>query len=148
MNGQNLNLAIPIEIAIQMWNNHYEGTSISLQEFYNLHEHIISIDELYCDIAYFLSNDVPKKVCIEGYIADIKDIDPDDREITINNSLNWSCEAGTSVVLTNFPRMLIEIEELSVGDHVKATGKILTPIQDGVIQLINANCSRIVETEY
>lgn len=38
--GQNLNLAIPIEDAVELWEKHEDPTELSIPEFYDLWEHI------------------------------------------------------------------------------------------------------------
>ena len=139
--GQNLNLAIPIENVIELWNNHFESTSVSLQKFYNIHEHIVTIDRLYSDINYFLSPDAPKKVTVEGYIAKI---DSAKNEITLIGSNDDTIGSTDGVVIKNVNALIAA--GLSLGEHVKANGKIESAVGDSPIY-INGKTSLITPIE-
>lgn len=124
--GQNINLAIPIETVIQMWNNHFSSTSMSLARFYSLQEHELSIDDLYANISFYISGDGSKKVTINGYIAEI---DVEKMEITIANTPNGS--RNRSIIVTNLNRF--QLQGLDLGTHVKLSGKIIVPISDRIV---------------
>ena len=67
--GQNLNLAIPIERATELWNRHSPARSMSISAFYGLWDHVKTYD-----VAYVLSHGaelVGQEVYIEGYISSI-----------------------------------------------------------------------------
>ncbi len=67
--GQNLNLAIPIERATELWNRHSLARSMSISAFYELWDHVKTYD-----VAYVLSHGaelVGQEVYIEGYISSI-----------------------------------------------------------------------------
>lgn len=140
-NGQNLNLAIPIETVVEMWDNHFDSTSMSLEKFYSLQEHIVSIDELYMDIDYYLSENAPKKITIEGFISDV---DKEKLEILLVNSMDSAVQYKNAVVVTNVGRL--QIQGLSSGEHIKLSGKILTPLVDDYLY-IDGKLSKITPLE-
>ena len=134
-NGQNLNLAVPIEKVVDIWENHFDSTAYSLIKFYNLHEHVVSIDELYSDLDYFLSKDAPKKVTVDGYVYAVDKSDTNNYIITLVASNNDSPHFGNAVVYTGVKRLVFEFWDISIGDNVKLTGKIVQPIPDDFIYL-------------
>ncbi|MBQ9662088.1 MAG: trypsin-like peptidase domain-containing protein [Oscillospiraceae bacterium] len=67
--GQNLNLAIPIEQATELWNRNSPARSMSISAFYGLWDHVNTYD-----VAYVLSHGaelIGQEVYIEGYISSI-----------------------------------------------------------------------------
>ncbi len=129
-NGQNINLAIPVEVIIEMWENHFESASISIKKFYSLQEHIISINELYEDIEYYLSDDAPKKVILEGYVAEIN---TENKEVILVDSMDSTARYGNAVVISNLGRL--QIEQFTYGGHFRVSGKIITPLMGDYIYL-------------
>lgn len=140
-NGQNINLAIPIETVIQMWNNHFSSTSMSMKKFYFLKEHVLSIDNIYNDIDFYLSNDAPKKVTVEGYIYEIN---PQDKEVVIIDSPDGIPQYGTAITITNIGGL--RVEGFSVGEHIKITGKIGLPEMADRLKL-DGSTSQLISLE-
>ena len=63
--GQNINLAVPIEKVQELWD--YAGKKISIEDFYNLFEHIQTFD-----VAYIFAHPEDfddKEVIVQGYIS-------------------------------------------------------------------------------
>ena len=65
--GQNLNLAIPIEDAIELWEERDETSALSVSDFYELWEHIqlYSITYILANGGKFVNNDT---IQVEGYV--------------------------------------------------------------------------------